>query len=87
MTDDTERGGPTGRARTSRLQGDVSLDVRSLEEGAVVRLAGDARGEVVHNPRDGMWILVRYLDVPEEPDLVNTEELVFWADILEVGDG
>ena len=40
---------------------------------------------LVDNPRDGMWILLRYLEVPDEPELEGTEDLVFWADVAPSG--
>lgn len=70
------------RGRTSKLQGVESLDVLAIEEGTILELAGGATAEVVDNPRDGMWILLKFLTVPEEPELEGTEELVFWADVV-----
>ena len=43
---------------------------------------GGATAEVIDNPRDGMWIVLKFIKVPEEPALEGTEELVFWADIV-----
>lgn len=73
---------PAGRGRTSKLQGDESLDLLAIEEGSILELAGHATAQVVDNPRDGMWILLKFISVPEEPELEGTEELVFWADIV-----
>jgi len=89
MSDETT-GGPTGsakrRGRTSKLQGDTSLDLLAIEPGGIVRLQGGGRARVIDNPRDGMWLVLEFLEVPEEPELEGTEELVFWADIAGAGE-
>lgn len=69
---------------SKRLEGVLTLDLVAIEEGAAVRLVGGETAEVVDNPRDGMWILLRYTDVPEDPSRVGEEELIFWADVLGV---
>ncbi len=53
-----------------------------IPAGARVRLSGDAIGEVVRNPRDGAWLLVRYLSAPADPSLEGSEELVFADDVV-----
>lgn len=78
---DPKREGPK-RERTSKLQGDPSLDLLAIRQGARVALVGGATAEVVDNPRDGMWILLKFIEVPEQPELEGTEELVFWADLV-----
>lgn len=75
---DKERGG------SKRLEGVLTLDLVAIEEGATVRLVDGETAEVVDNPRDGMWILLRYTDVPDDPARQGEEELVFWADVLGV---
>jgi hypothetical protein len=84
MTTMSER---PGSKRGTRFQGDTSLDLLAIEPGQRVRLSGGATAEVVDNPRDGAWLLLRYLEVPDEPELVGEEELVFWAEVLGVEDG
>jgi hypothetical protein len=60
------------------------INVMTLEPGTALRLSGDATAEVVSNPRDGIWIRVRYLTNPGDPKLVGTEELVFAEDVLDL---
>jgi hypothetical protein len=55
-----------------------------LEEGAKIGLYSGATAEVVSNPKDGVWMFVRYLSSPEDSSLVGTEDMVFAQDILEV---
>ena len=60
------------------------INVLTLEPGMRVRVAGDALAEIVANPRDGVWLLVRYLAAPGNPDQVGTEDMVFAEDVLEI---
>jgi hypothetical protein len=60
------------------------VNVMDLQPGDQIRLGGDVTAEVVSNPRDGIWIQVRYLTHPENPNQVGTEELLFAEDIVEM---
>ena len=60
------------------------INVLDLEPGATVRLVDGATAEVVSNPRDGVWVLLRYLTAPENSPQVGTEELVFAENIVEL---
>jgi len=60
------------------------INVLTLEPSARVRLVGNAVAEVVANPQDGVWLFLRYVAVPSNPDQVGTEEMVFAEDVLEV---
>ena len=60
------------------------INVLPLEPGTCVRLVGDAVAEIVANPQVGVWLLLRYLVAPSNPDQVGTEEMVFAEDVLEV---
>jgi hypothetical protein len=60
------------------------INVLTLEAGTRVRLIGDAIAEVVANPQDGVWLFLRYVATPNNPDQVGTEEMVFAEDVLEV---
>ena len=59
------------------------LNVLELEPGARVRLQDGAIAEVVANPKDGVWIELRYLKVPQNPAREGTEELVFAENLVE----
>lgn len=69
---------------SARLEGVLSLDLVAIEEGAKVKLVGGEIAEVIDNPRDGMWILLRFLEAGNDPARVGGEELIFWADVLGV---
>jgi hypothetical protein len=60
------------------------INVLALEPGTRLRLVGDAIAEVVANPQDGVWLLLRYVTAPGNLDQVGTEEMVFAEDVLEV---
>ena len=60
------------------------LNVREIPVGATVRLVNDATAEVLDNPRDGMWLLCRYLSSPDNAGQVGATEPVFVHDVAEV---
>jgi len=68
----------------ARLEGVLTLDLVAINEGEKVRLRDGETALVVENPRDGMWILLRILEAPDDPTREGEEELVFWADVLGV---
>jgi hypothetical protein len=47
--------------------GDELVAIQDLEPGTKIRLRGAVVAEVIENPRDGMWIVVRYLETAEGP--------------------
>jgi len=47
----------------------------------------DATAEVLSNPKDGVWLFVRYLTSPEDPNQVGEEDMVFAQDVLELVSG
>jgi hypothetical protein len=60
------------------------INVLTLEPGTRLRLVGDAIAEVVANPQDGVWLLLRYVTAPSNPDQVGAEEMVFAEDVIEI---
>ena len=61
--------------------GDEFIAIRELNPGERIRLRGDVLAEVVENPHDGMWIIVRRLEtpagaVPGEPEMVMADEVI-----------
>jgi hypothetical protein len=62
-----------------------TVNLVELATGDKVRMADGAIAEVVENPQDGFWVIVRYLEHPTEPSAVNGEEVqVFATDIESV---
>lgn len=60
------------------------VNLIELEPGQQVRLGSGATAEVVSNPQDGVWVFVRYLTSPDDPEQVGVEDLVFAQDITEL---
>jgi hypothetical protein len=60
------------------------INVLTLEPGTRLRLVGDAIAEVMANPQDGVWLLLRYIAAPSNPSQIGSEEMVFAEDVLEV---
>ena len=60
------------------------VNLFEVEPGQRIKLYSDATAEVVSNPRDGVWLFVRYLTSPEDPDQVGEEDMVFAQDVIEL---
>jgi hypothetical protein len=70
------------RCPTSRLSCQVIMTPELDGIRVRVRMAGGALAEIVENPQDGFWLIVRYLDNPAEPALVDAgEQQVFATDV------
>ena len=63
------------------------VNLITIEEGSRITTLNGATAEVVGNPKDGVWVFVKYLTSPDDPDLVGTEDMVFAQDIAEVNAG
>tara|TARA_B100000749_G_C18077712_1_gene322318 strand:+ start:150 stop:353 length:204 start_codon:yes stop_codon:yes gene_type:complete len=62
------------------------VNLMELTPGTKIRLIGGLVAEVVDNPRDGMWVIVRCLDSSGDESLFGEEEMVFAQDISEILD-
>jgi hypothetical protein len=60
------------------------FNLREVQVGATVRLVDGATAAVVDNPRDGMWLLCRFLLSPDDPGRAGVTEPVFVHDVAEV---
>ena len=60
------------------------VNLFEVEPGQTIRLYSEATAEVVSNPRDGVWLFVRYLTSPDDPDQVGVEDVVFAQDVIEL---
>ena len=60
------------------------INIRLLEPGAKIGLSDGSSAEVVSNPRDGVWVFVRFISSPNDPSLEGTEDMVFAADVVEL---
>jgi hypothetical protein len=62
--------------------GDELVAIQDLEPGERLRLRGGILAEVTENPRDGMWIVVRYLETPDGPVAGERIEMAGADDVL-----
>jgi hypothetical protein len=62
--------------------GDELVAIQELEPGTTIRLRGEVVAEVIENPRDGMWIVVRYLETAEGPVAGERIEMAGADDVL-----
>ncbi len=60
------------------------INIRDLAPGTSVVLGDGAVAEIVDNPRDGIWLLARYLSSPRDSTLVGREEMIFAQDVQAV---
>ena len=57
------------------------VNLIELEPGQQVRLSGNATAAVISNPKDGVWLFVRYLTHPDDPEQVGVEDMVFAQEV------
>ncbi len=60
------------------------INIRELAVGTRVVLSTGAEAEVIANPKDGVWLFARYLPSAEDPGIVETEEMIFAQDVVEI---
>ena len=53
----------------------MGQSIWDLKIGERVTLDSGAVAEVVAPTEDGKWVLVKYIEVPESPEIVGTEDL------------
>lgn len=76
-----EQGSPQPEARRARINTPGGMFIRDLPEGTKLKLTNGAIVEVVMNANDGGWLLGRYLEHADEPDMVGTEDWVYFGDV------
>jgi len=60
------------------------INVLDVKVGTKLTLREGIVAEVVENMEDGMWLQVRYLEVPKSPEEVGAIELCHAQDIVSV---
>lgn len=55
-----------------------------LQPGQRIMLKNKAVAEIVENMGDGIWVKAIFLESPDDPSLVGTEELCYCEDALQV---
>jgi len=61
-----------------------SIDLMTLAEGTKVSTTAGATVEVVDNPKDGVWVIGKYLTCPSDIYLVGNEDVFFPQDLMEI---
>jgi hypothetical protein len=62
------------------------IDILTLKAGDRLKLEDGTVAEIVENMEDGMWVQVRYLDVPRTHAEVGAIELCHAQDIVKILD-
>jgi len=62
--------------------GDDYIALQDIDPGTRLRLKGGIIAVVDDNPRDGMWIVVKYLETPDGPVESDQIEMVMTDDVL-----
>lgn len=57
---------------------------RDLEEGLKVRIDTGAVGEIIGNPHDGGFLLVKIVENEKDPSSIGNEEYVYFQEVKEV---
>ncbi len=57
---------------------------RDLPEGLQLGLIEGAKAEIVTNPGDGCYLLLKILENPADQSRVGTEEIVYFTDVTEI---
>jgi hypothetical protein len=61
------------------------VNIRDLKPGDMFRVLSGGIAEVVMNPKDGLWVLVCYVEPPPaEPEKGGEEEMVWMSDVGEL---
>ena len=60
------------------------MDIYSLKPGDKVRTADGAVVEIREETEDGKWILIRYLEDPENPSVIGTDDLCAEEELREL---
>ena len=53
----------------------MEIDIWDLEAGHRVIVDSGAVAEILAGTEDGTWVRVKYVQSPDEPDLIGTEDL------------
>lgn len=55
-----------------------------VQPGQKILMKNQAVAEVVENLGDGIWVKGRFLESPQDPTLVGTEDLCYCEEVLRV---
>ncbi len=58
----------------------------ALQPGQRIVLKNQAAAAVVENIGDGIWVKGRFIESPQDPSLVGSEELCYCEDVLRIAE-
>ncbi len=67
-------------ASSWRRRGNI-VNLMEIAIGDHIALSENAVALVTDNPRDGSWIIAKYVECPAEPEKVGEEEPIFAEDV------
>lgn len=76
----TTEGGAEKAAR-KRVNTPDGMFIRDMPEGTKLELKNGALVEITLNARDGGWLMARYLESDDDPDIIGTEDWIFFAEV------
>lgn len=76
----TQEGGAQKAPRV-KVNTPDGMFIRDMPEGTRLELKSGDLVEITLNAKDGGWLVGRYLESDKNPDLIGTEEWIFFADI------
>lgn len=62
------------------------VNLRDVKPGQRILMKNQSLVEVVENLGDGIWVKGRFLEAPQDPSVVGTEDLCYCEEILKVLD-
>lgn len=62
----------------------MTVHLMDLQPGQRLLLKNQAVAEVLENLGDGIWVQVRFIESPEDPSVVGTEELCHCEEVVRV---
>ena len=74
---------PKDKKPAAKVSTPAGVFIRDMPEGTKLKLTDGSIVEITANARNGGYVLARYLEHVEEPDLVGTEEWIFFGDVKE----
>ncbi len=61
---------------------EATFEYLGLQPGHKITMKNGAIAEVTGNPGDGCWLLVKYVEYPEDPAKVGEDDMVFFTDVV-----
>ncbi len=62
------------------------VNLLDVQPGQRIMMKNKAVAEVVENLGDGIWVKGRFIESPDDPSLIDTEDLCYCEEVLKVID-